>query len=97
MKIVKVTQFRGTRCDPPAWSILAYKHVNSIEVHFIDWAGMTQEHKDEMDRINPNHWGLADDQGNFSDKWVVVTNKNWPDEVYAGLARRALLGEDDCS
>lgn len=99
MKIYRVDQFRGGVCVPPAWATNSDSRIwpDDIKIDFIFWDGLPGRWKGEVDRLNPYGWGVSPVDGGFNrgpEILVEVTDNEVPDEVWAEIARQALLGDN---
>lgn len=82
--------------ETPAWMVGAYTDDKDWdiagEVLLIEPPGLAEEMAAFNLKNKSDQWetlGL----NRQMDEWTLVPEEEWPDEVYAALAKRALLGE----
>lgn len=92
--VVRVTMFRGHKCNPPAWGIAQESPPGHERlITFFEWSGVSEASQQDIRRLNPRDWGMGE-KNCVSEVMHVVPLSKWPGHVCAYMAERALRGED---
>ena len=99
--VAKVTRYcTEMHCDPlphvtpetPVWIIGRFIRNPDYDTNNEETLIAPEFSDDELEAMD---WDGSYSLSRVCDEWELVPENEWPDEVYAAIAKRALLGEDE--